>query len=300
MSSHQPSYYTAAPTPPAPPPPNRRAPWLFPVALTAALLAVGGTVFFLLTSGDEPETAAEPLDLNAAVPAAPPVVSTPAGRITTAAEPEAGNTVGVTCFLASNVGPRETFTIKPDRNGRPDFTPTWEASGYFCDVVEVGGGQQEVVSPIGDREQTALRASGYADDDISSLFAICADVNPAEDFLKPGYQMTSEQVSELVGALVLCPDQPLSAKWRQLIQREDRPATADGAVGDGPHRVGKLVKTGTWTTVDEDGCYWERQSSAGKVLESKFVGPGAKATATLRAGDALFLSAGCGEWTRAS
>jgi hypothetical protein len=299
LSSHHPSYYTPAPAPAAPPPEHRRASWLFPVALTAALLAVGGTVFFLLTSGDEPEAAAEFPDLNTAAPVAPLVVSTPAGRITTATE-EPGNTVGVSCFLASNVGPRENFTIEPDRDGRPDFSAAWAANGYFCDVFEVDGSQQEVVSPIGDREQTALRASEYADDDISNLFAICADVNPAEDFLKPGYQMTTAQVSELVGALTLCPDQPLSTKWRQLIQRDDRPATAGGAVGDGPHRVGVLVKAGTWTTVEADGCYWERQSGAGKALESKFVAPGAVATVTVQASDALFLSAGCGEWKRAS
>ncbi|BEL08575.1 hypothetical protein Q0Z83_067660 [Actinoplanes sichuanensis] len=295
MSSHHQPYYTPTPPPPAP----KRAAWLFPVALTAALLAVGGTVFFLLTNGDEPEPVAALPEPATTTPAAPPAVPTPARGITTAADDETGNTVGVSCFLASNVGPRENFTIKPDRNGRHDFSPAWNAEGYFCDVIEVGGSQLEIVNPVSDREQTALRASEYADDDIASLFAICADVNPAEDFLKPGYQMTTAQVSELTGALVLCPDQPLSAKWRQLIQREDRPATAGGAVGDGPHRVGRLVKAGTYTAVDEDGCYWERQSGSGKVVESRFVAPGAKATVTVRTGDTLFLSAGCGEWRRA-
>jgi hypothetical protein len=295
LSSHHQSYYTATP----PPPPPRRAPWLFPVALTVALLAVGGTVFYLLTSNEEPTAAASLPDPATTAPAAPPPVPTPAGRITTASDQD-GNTVGVSCFLASNVGPRENFTIEPDRNGRHDFSDAWDASGYFCDVIEVGGSQQEIVSPAGDREATALRASGYADDDISSLFAICADVNPGEDYLKPGYEMTGEQVSELIGALVLCPDQPLAGSWRRLIQREDPPAAADGVVGDGPHRVGGLVKTGTWTAVEQDGCYWERQSAAATVLESGYVAPGARATVTVRAGDALFLSAGCGEWKRAS
>lgn len=279
---------------------HRSNSWLFPVALTAALLAVGGTVFFLMTGGDDPKPATALPDPDTTTPVTPLVVSTPAGRITTAADDESGNTVGVSCFLASNVGPRENFTIKPDRNGRHDFSPTWKAEGYFCDVFEVGGSQLEIVNPVSDREQTALRASEYADDDIASLFSICADVNPAEDYLKPGYAMTTEQVSELTGALVLCPDQPLSTKWRQLIQREDRPATAGGAVGDGPHQVGRLVKAGTYTTVDQEGCYWERQSSSGKALESKFVAPGAKATITVRSSDAFFLSAGCGEWKRAA
>jgi hypothetical protein len=296
LSSHHQPYYPAAPTPPPP----RRAPWLFPLALTAALLAVGGTVFFLLTNADEPTAAAAVPDPVTTAPAAPLAATTPAGRITTAAEDENGNTVGVSCFLASNVGPRENFTIKPDRNGRHDFSAAWEADGYFCDVIEVDGSQQEIVNPVSERETTALRASAYADDDISSLFAICADVNPGEDYLKPGYEMTGEQVSELIGALVLCPDQPLAGSWRRLIQRVDAPATTEGAVGDGPHRVGRLVKTGTWTTVEADGCYWERQSSAAKVLESKYVAPGAKATVTVRAGDAFLLSGGCGEWKHAS
>jgi hypothetical protein len=278
-------------------PPRRRAAWFFPTALAAALLAVGGTVFFLLTSGDDIEPAAASTNPTTTVPAAPPKVATPAGRITTASGTDDGNTVEVSCFLASNVGPRKEFSIEADRNGRHDFSAAWDAEGYFCDVIAVGGSPQEIVIPASDREETALRASGYADDDIASLFAICADVNPAEDYLKPGYEMTAEQVDELIGALVLCPDQPLSQKWRQLIQREGGPA--GGKVGDGSHRVGLLVKPGTYTTAEEDGCFWERQSAAGKALESRFVAPGARATVTVRSGDAAFLSAGCGDWKRA-
>jgi hypothetical protein len=277
------------------PPPRRRAAWFFPTALGTALLAVGGTVFFLLTGGDDAGSAAAIPDPTTAVPA-PPLVATPAGRITTESGPEDGNAVDISCFLASNVGPRKEFTIEADRNGRHDFSAAWDAEGYFCDVIAVDGSPREIVIPVSDREETALRASGYADDDMSSLFAICADVNPAEDYLKPGYEMTIEQSDELIGALVLCPDQPLSQKWRQLIQREASPV--DGTVGDGLHRVGQLVKPGTYTAAEDDGCFWERQSSAGKALESKYVPPGARATVTVRSSDAAFLSAGCGDWKR--
>jgi hypothetical protein len=278
------------------PPPRRRAAWFFPTALGTALLAVGGTVFFLLTGGDDAGSAAAIPDPTTAVPA-PPLVATPAGRITTESGPEDGNAVDISCFLASNTGPRKEFTVEADRNGRYDFSAAWDAEGYFCDVIAVDGSPREIVIPVSDREETALRASGYADDDMSSLFAICADVNPAEDYLKPGYEMTIEQSDELIGALVLCPDQPLSQKWRQLIQREASPV--DGTVGDGLHRVGQLVKPGTYTAAEDDGCFWERQSSAGKSLESRFVPPGTRATVTVRSGDIAFLSAGCGDWKRA-
>jgi hypothetical protein len=277
-------------------PPPRRAAWFVPAALATALLAAGGTTFLLLTGGDDPESAAAGTDPTTAIPTAPPPVATPAGRITTESGPDDGNAVDISCFLASNVGPRKEFTIEADRNGRHDFSAAWDAEGYFCDVIAVGGSPQEIVTPGSDREETALRASGYADDDISSLFAICADVNPAEDYLKPGYEMTLEQSDELIGALVLCPGQPLSQKWRQLIQREASPD--GGTVGDGLHRVGQLVKPGTYTATEEDGCFWERQSSTGKALESKYVPPGARATVTVRSSDAAFLSAGCGDWKR--
>jgi hypothetical protein len=278
-------------------PQPRRAAWLFPAALITALLAVGGTVFFLLTGGDGPEPAAASTDPATTIPAAAPPVVTPAGRITTDSGPDDGSSVDVSCFLASNAGPRKEFTITADRTGRHDFSQAWEAEGYFCDVIAVDGSPREIVTPAGDREETALRATGYAADDISSLFAICADVNPAEDYLKPGHEMTAEQSDELIGALVLCPDQPLSQKWRQLIQREGGPAGT--TVDDGLHRVGQLVEPGTYTAAEEDGCYWERQSGAGKALEAKFVAPGTRATVTVRSGDTAFLSAGCGGWKRA-
>ena len=88
-----------------------------------------------------------------------------------------------------------------------------------------------------------------------------------------------------------------SATEAARLQRED--GRSGTTVGDGLHPVGLLVRPGTYTAAEEDGCYWERQSGTGKALEGRFVAPGTRATVTVRSGDAAFLSAGCGEWKRA-
>ncbi|MEV0898263.1 hypothetical protein [Actinoplanes sp. NPDC049802] len=287
MSSHQPNHAR-----------SRRSGWIVPTVVATVLLTLGAATFVILTADDEePEPALETFRLNTAKPGAPP--SQPLGKlIENTPEPD-GSTVGVTCFLGRNVGPRESFTFAPGAGGRHDFSGAWQKNGQFCDVTAVDGEPQEVVSPASDLEATALQASDYADDDIADLFAVCADVNPNEEYLEPGYAMPVRQSREMSGALVLCPDHPLAPKWRLAMQRGPRDLTPDSAAfGDGTHRVGTAVKPGAYTSDDTDGCYWERQSGAGKIVASGFSRPGAAPRVTLRATDHAFLSAGCGSWSR--
>ncbi|MER7444546.1 hypothetical protein [Micromonospora avicenniae] len=184
------------------------------------------------------------------------------------------------------------LTISPGKNGRPDFTEVWLAKPTSCEVQ----GAVTIVTAI---EKTAYKTSGYDDQDISTLYEICAAVDPDDVYAEPGFAASREQISEINASLMLCPTHPYAKKWREAVKRGQRDAdlAAQGRLfGAGTFRVGKEIKPGTYVATDVEGCYWERQNRNGAIIDNYFTNSARRVQVTIRSSDYAFNSERCGEW----
>lgn len=184
------------------------------------------------------------------------------------------------------------LTVYSGKDGRPDFAQVWAAKPSSCDIV----GPVTVVTAV---EKQAYKISKYDDQDISSLYEICAVVDPDDVYTEAGFAASSEQIPEINAALTLCPTHPYAKKWRQAVQRGQADANleAQGRLfGEGTYRVGKEIKPGTYVTHDVDGCYWERQDSSGNTIDNYFTNGARRVQVTIRSSDYAFHSENCGQW----
>lgn len=184
------------------------------------------------------------------------------------------------------------FTVHGGKDGRPGFAEVWAAKPSSCEVV----GSLDIVTAV---EKQAYKISKYNDQDISTLYEMCAEVDPDDVYAEANFAASSEQIPEINAALTLCPTHPHAKKWRQAVQRgqADADLEAQGRLfGSGTYRVGKEIKAGTYVTRDVEGCYWERQDRAGNTIDNYFTNGARRVQVTIRSSDYAFHSENCGEW----
>ncbi|WP_329108566.1 hypothetical protein OG792_07890 [Micromonospora sp. NBC_01699] len=184
------------------------------------------------------------------------------------------------------------YAVLIDPNKGPDFTQIWSAKASSCDA-------DTAVTPTTPLEQQAYKASGYIDNDVETLYTICAENDPTEMYTEEEYAASVEQIAELTGALTLCPKHPLGARWKQAIARgsADAKLTKEGRLfADGTYLVGSEIKPGTYVVTDVKGCYWERQNRDGGTIDNYFTAGARRVQVTIRSTDYAFHAEGCGEW----
>ncbi|WP_327038020.1 hypothetical protein [Micromonospora maris] len=200
--------------------------------------------------------------------------------------------VMVTCYLDDDFDQNQTFIVTGDQRGRPDFTEAWKSKPVACEV-------DSVVQPITKPERAAYKTSRYDDQDVSVLYAMCAEVDQDDVYARSGFSASKSQIAEINAALTLCPQHPYARKWRDSARRGQRDVEleAQGRLfGPGTFRVGKEIKPGTYVTTDVDGCYWERQNSSGNIIDNYFTNSARRVQVTIRSSDYAFSSQRCGEW----
>jgi hypothetical protein len=231
----------------------------------------------------------------------PPAISAPASSAPVTAAPSSAPPAARTVELACtrNEAPLN-FTVVADAAGQPDFTEVWAAKPDSCDVpVDAFTGADATIAPSTPAEQKAYERSGYDDGDMTTLYTSCAEVDPQDVYIEPGFTLSAEQVSEMNGVLALCPKHPHAKKWTAAKKRGEAEARlqAQGRVfGDGTYRVGEQVKPGTYVARDVDGCYWERQDRNGETIDNNFTNSAKRVQVTIRASDYGFSTRGCGTW----
>ncbi|WP_180214567.1 hypothetical protein [Phytohabitans suffuscus] len=197
------------------------------------------------------------------------------------------------CSLGDDLLATSSLEVPTDAKSRPDFTDVWQVKPkkYSCDAG--------LVVPETPLEKTAHATSKYDNLDIGTLYTICAEVDPTDPYAEAGFKASPEQIPEINAALTLCPNHPLAGKWRQSVQRgkADADLEAQGRIfGAGTFLVGKEIKAGTYVTSDLDGCYWERQSRNGGIIDNNFITAARRVQVTIRSTDYAFHSERCGEW----
>ncbi|NKQ27343.1 hypothetical protein [Streptomyces galbus] len=170
----------------------------------------------------------------------------------------------------------------------------WAEKQEDCDATLSG-------TETSDTEAKALQVAYSGEGDLDSLgvlYGICAQSGSGSwSYLEQAG--SEEQLSEVRGALLLCPDHPDKNKVAKLVGRAStrNKLEADGRVfGDGVYRVGSEVKPGTYYTTDVDGCYWERTDATGEVIDNNFVPAAKRVQVTIMATDHSFHSESCGRW----
>jgi len=151
---------------------------------------------------------------------------------------------------------------------------TVEAARAVCDILRAGGVPADPT--IGFRGQTPAEylaveeqvGSGNENEQAIALAIqyFCPDQRPAFDRAKSG-------------------DYPVAPPLTQF--------------GDGNWIVGIDIQPGTYRTSGQvSGCYWERTTAAGDIIDNDFITAALQAIFTVQASDALVSSSGCGTWTR--
>lgn len=149
--------------------------------------------------------------------------------------------------------------------------------------------------------------AGYSDEEIAYAQSWCdgtdLDWDPATDpYLDPTFALSPDQIREVRGWLLLCPDNQNAKALRTAIQRSQK-VNRQSALGErffaGTYVVGKEVKPGTYV-VDQAlaGCYWERTDATGEVIDNNFVSGSTRVQVTILASDYSFTSEGCGEFVK--
>jgi hypothetical protein len=145
-----------------------------------------------------------------------------------------------------------------------------------------------------------MKAAAGAGDQITTLYEVCAVVDPNDVYAEGDFVPSEDQVSEIAGALVLCPAQPHASAWRLSQARGQAQAGLEASgrsFGNGVYRVGAQIKPGTYAIAgDIKDCYWERQDRSGRIIENNFILAAARVQVTIKPSDYAFSSQGCGQW----
>lgn len=170
----------------------------------------------------------------------------------------------------------------------------WVKPHEMCEVTMAGEDFTAVQSKA---LKTAYPETGDLES-LGVLYSICAQNGPAafaymRDGDSPG------QVSEVAGAMLLCPKHPNRALIGKYlaIGKINAQLIADGRIfGSGTFLVGKEIKSGTYFVTDADGCYWERTNRNGATIDNYFTNGARRVQVTIRSSDYSFNSERCGEW----
>lgn len=182
--------------------------------------------------------------------------------------------------------------------GAPDFTAAWAVPAASCDFP-----WDTRITPTTDTERQAYAIAsaaggGYTDNDIVTLYNICAST----DGNYASLALNRVQAAEVQGALTLCPAHPLAAAYRQAIARgaAEAEAVASGQMfGSGTFLVGTEIHPGPYVIEgDITDCYWERQDSAGQIIDNFFTMSARRVEVSIASTDYAFFSEGCGQWRR--
>ena len=185
-----------------------------------------------------------------------------------------------------------TYEVARDKDGKPDFTAVWAAKPVSCEV-------EDFLFPVTDVEKAAHKTAKYDDNDISTLYELCAQVDPEDVYVEDGYAASEEEIPEIKAALKLCPKHPHAAKWQAAVKRgeADIELAAQGRLfGSGTFLVGEEIRPGTYFTTDVEDCYWERQNKSGEIIDNNFIISARRVQVTIRSSDYAFHSERCGEW----
>ncbi|MFC9534423.1 hypothetical protein ACFT38_28350 [Streptomyces sp. NPDC056975] len=198
------------------------------------------------------------------------------------ADPSPGTAAPATS-AATEAAPSETPTeeLEPEVTvditcDVEDFTNYQDAWAGHYDMCEA-----EADGTMNDTQTKAVSvAYGTDEDDLSglgTLYSICAQSGP-EGFAYLDTAGSEDQIKEVAGAFILCPDHPdkgrvnkqfAAAKKRNKLEAEGR------IFGAGVYRVGSDIKPGTYYAEDVEDCYWERTDKNGAPIDNYFSG-GAK------------------------
>ncbi|MFJ8547367.1 hypothetical protein ACIRFH_36455 [Streptomyces sp. NPDC093586] len=171
---------------------------------------------------------------------------------------------------------------------------SWAGEHDLCEATLAGAELSEVEK----KAVTTAYSEGAGLDQLAVLYGMCAQ-NGAESWDYLATAGSDEQLSEVRGALQLCPNHPQKGAIEKLIggaeNRND--LEAEGRVfGPGVYRVGSEIKPGTYYTTDVEDCYWERQDANGEVIDNHFTTAAKRVQVTISSSDYAFNSERCGEW----
>ncbi|MGY4936221.1 lipoprotein [Streptomyces sp. 900116325] len=223
------------------------------------------------------------------------------------ADPSAG-TAAPTASTATKTVPSETPTEDPTPTEEPEVTVEITCDGeYFTKYQDAWANkydmcEAEAAGTMDDTQTKAVSvAYGTDEDDLSglgTLYSICAQVGPeALEYLDTAG--SDDQVKEVTGAFILCPDHPDKGRVnKQLAAAKKRnKLEADGRIfGSGVYRIGSDIKPGTYYVEDVADCYWERTDKNGAPIDNYFSNGAKRVQVTIRTTDYSFNSEGCGEW----
>ncbi|MEU4426078.1 hypothetical protein AB0F81_36115 [Actinoplanes sp. NPDC024001] len=191
--------------------------------------AVAATMLLITGCSGSPSPATEPAAAAAAASAsaAPsgtastPPSPTPSAAVS-ASPPPPKNRIDLVCSPDEETTATTAFTVPAGAKGRYDFRAVWKAAQYDCAVSAVNGVPQVAVAPTTSLQKTAMKTAEYDDPDISSLFELCAQASPDDLYLSGAFTMSEAQITELTGALTLCPSHPFAGKWRKAMKKGER------------------------------------------------------------------------------
>lgn len=175
-------------------------------------------------------------------------------------------------------------TLDPDN---PDFSDAWRS----------------------DALATALGLDCYFDDDASTVPTQALDAAMFTLCLTPSAHWEGDLDIDAIGfsemrvdqaekALDLCPNHPEAESLRQRIAEvRDLALKIEQGIlfRDGLYRVGDEIQPGSYYVENATDCYWERQDSAGAIIENYF-GTALRVETQIDPSDYAFRSQGCGLW----
>ncbi|WP_351237690.1 hypothetical protein [Streptomyces sp. NPDC002133] len=239
-----------------------------------AALALAGCSSGPTLAGSEPDAAAvEETTSSAPQESAEPVVP----------EAPAVVTVEITCLDDTYSSHSYAF---PEE--------AWPAKYNSCEGEATDGEMTEL--------QRKAVETAYADEggisSLGTLYGICAQAGP-ESLSYLDTAGSPEQIAEIKGALVLCPDHPQRKQIDKALggAAKRNVLEADGKIfGEGVFRVGEEIKPGIYYTTDVEGCYWERTDANGETIDNNFTNAAKRVQVTIRSSDYSFNSENCGQW----
>ncbi|MEV0910266.1 hypothetical protein [Streptomyces hokutonensis] len=170
----------------------------------------------------------------------------------------------------------------------------WVEEQDLCDATLSG-------TEMSDRETKALQVAYGEEGDLDSLatlYGICAQ-SGSESWSYLQQAGSKEQLAEVRGALLLCPDHPDTNKVEKLVgsaATRNKLEDEGRVFSDGVYRVGSGIKPGTYYVTDVEGCYWERTDANGETIDNNFVTAAKRVQVTILGSDYSFNSESCGQW----
>lgn len=181
-----------------------------------------------------------------------------------------------------------------------DFTQAWaQANGGRCEIPQ--DLPDRTVRPVTDLEKAVYAASGYTENNIGTIYGLCASVQTDNVLLRPEHVMSDFQVKETQAMLLLCPAHPQAVLLADKADISTNPERADELpVSDGKYVVGVDLSAGTYKTqgTSWEACYWARVQGDGTIIDNNFVTFAPEGvTVTVNDGEG-FESSGCGPWNK--